>query len=45
LSKIANRIAKKFPEQTKGVFIIKNDAARIKVLKWLKIEDIWDMVW
>jgi len=41
LSKVANRIAKKFPEQTKGVFIMKDDAARIKALKWLKIEDVW----
>lgn len=41
LSKIANRIAKKFPKRTKGMFIMKDDSARIKALKWLKIEDVW----
>jgi DNA polymerase V len=41
LSKIANRIAKKFSDRTKGIFIMKDDAARIKALKWLKIEDVW----
>ncbi|MBS1782712.1 MAG: Y-family DNA polymerase [Bacteroidetes bacterium] len=41
LSKLANRIAKKFPEQTKGVYIIDSEEKRIKALKWLKIEDVW----
>ncbi|MCO5259163.1 MAG: Y-family DNA polymerase [Crocinitomicaceae bacterium] len=41
LAKLANRIAKKFPEQTKGVYIIDTDEKRIKALKWLKIEDVW----
>ncbi len=41
LSKLANRIAKKFPEKTKGVYIIDSDERRIKALKWLKIEDVW----
>jgi len=41
LSKVANRIAKKFPEKTNGVYIIDNDEKRIKALKWLKIEDVW----
>jgi DNA polymerase V len=41
LSKVANRIAKKFPEKTKGVYIIDSDLLRIKALKWLKIEDVW----
>lgn len=41
LSKIANRIAKKFQDKTGGIFIMKDDSARIKALKWLKIEDVW----
>ena len=41
LSKVANRIAKKFPEQTKNLFILDNDEKRIKALKWLKVEDVW----
>ncbi len=41
LSKVANRIAKKFSERTKGVYIIDNEEKRIKALKWLAIEDVW----
>jgi len=41
LSKVANKIAKKFPEQTKGVYCIDTEEKRIKALKWLKIEDVW----
>lgn len=41
LSKIANKIAKKFPEQTKSVYCIDTDEKRIKALKWTKIEDVW----
>lgn len=41
LSKVANRIAKKFPEKTGGVYIIDSDEKRIKALKWLKVEDVW----
>ena len=41
LSKIANRIAKKFPDKTKSVFFIDTDEKRIKALKWIKIEDVW----
>ncbi len=41
LSKVANRIAKKYPVQTEGVHIINNEEKRIKALKWLKIEDVW----
>lgn len=41
LAKVANRIAKKFPERTKGVYIIDTEVKRIKALKWLKIEDVW----
>ncbi len=41
LSKIANKIAKKFSEKTKGVYIIATEESRIKALKWTKIEDVW----
>ncbi len=41
LAKVANRIAKKFPDRTKNVYVIDTDEKRIKALKWLKIEDVW----
>lgn len=41
LSKVANKIAKKFPDKTNGVYVIDNEDKRIKALKWLKVEDIW----
>jgi DNA polymerase V len=41
LAKVANRIAKKYPEKTKGTYIIDSEEKRIKALKWLKIEDVW----
>jgi len=41
LAKVANKIAKKFSEQTQSVHIIANEEQRIKALKWTKIEDVW----
>jgi len=41
LSKVANKIARKFPKETKGVYVIDSDEKRIKALKWTKIEDVW----
>ena len=41
LAKVANRIAKTYPEKTGGVYLIDNEGKRIKALKWLKIEDVW----
>ena len=41
LSKVANKIAKKFQERTQGVYIINSEEKRIKALKWTKIEDVW----
>ena len=41
LAKVANRIAKKYPERTQGAYIIDSEEKRIKALKWLKIEDVW----
>ena len=41
LSKVANKIARKFPEKTNGVYVIDSDEKRIKALKWTKIEAVW----
>lgn len=41
LCKVANRIAKKFPNKTNGSYVIDTDEKRIKALKWLAIEDVW----
>ena len=41
LSKVANKIARKFPQETGGVFVIDSDIKRIKSLKWTKIKDVW----
>lgn len=41
LAKAANRIAKKFPTRTGGVYKIETEEQRIKALKWLKVEDVW----
>ncbi|MEM8510369.1 MAG: DUF4113 domain-containing protein [Bacteroidota bacterium] len=41
LAKVANRVAKKFPERTGGVYWMNDDIKRTKALKWLKIGDVW----
>lgn len=41
LAKVANRVAKKFPDRTGGIYTIDTDEKRIKALKWLKIGDVW----
>jgi DNA polymerase V len=41
LAKVANRIAKKYPEKTGNVYLIDTEEKRIKALKWLKVEDVW----
>ena len=41
LAKVANKIAKKFPERTKSVYVIDTEEKRIKALQWTKIEDVW----
>jgi DNA polymerase V len=40
LAKLANRIAKKFP-QWNNAYVMDTEEKRIKALKWLKIEDVW----
>ena len=41
LTKVASRIAKKFPKETKGVYVIDSEEKRIKALKWMKVGDVW----
>ena len=41
LSKVANKIARKFPNETKGVYVIDSEEKRLKALKWIKLEDVW----
>lgn len=41
LSKVANKIAKKFQDRTQGIYVIDSEEKRIKALKWTKIEDVW----
>ena len=41
LAKIANKIAKKYPERTKSSYLIDTEEKRIKALKWTAIEDVW----
>jgi DNA polymerase V len=41
LSKVANRIAKKFQDRTQGIYVIDTEEKRIKAIKWSKIEDVW----
>ncbi|RKS01318.1 Y-family DNA polymerase [Flavobacterium sp. 102] len=41
LSKVANKIARKYPERTQGVYVIDSEEKRLKALKWTKIEDVW----
>lgn len=41
LAKVANRIAKKYPKEWSGVYVIDSEEKRLKALKWLKIGDVW----
>jgi DNA polymerase V len=41
LAKVANKIAKKFPNETGSSYVIDTEAKRIKALKWLPIGDVW----
>jgi DNA polymerase V len=41
LAKLANRIAKKFPNETGGCHVIDTEEKRLKALKWAPIEDVW----
>ena len=41
LSKVANRVAKKFNHKTNNVYVINSNFKRIKALKWLPISSVW----
>ncbi|MCB0459823.1 MAG: Y-family DNA polymerase [Flavobacteriaceae bacterium] len=41
LSKLANKIARKFPEKTNNVYVIDTEEKRIKAIKWAPIESVW----
>ena len=41
LAKVANKIARKFPKETGGVYVIDTEAKRLKALKWTPIEKVW----
>lgn len=41
LCKIANKIARKFPKETGGVYVIDSEEKRIKALKWTSIDKVW----
>jgi len=41
LCKVANKIARKFPKQTNGVYIIDSEEKRIKALQWIPLKDVW----
>lgn len=41
LSKVANKIAKKFPQHHNGVYVIDSKEKIDKALKWLQVGDIW----
>lgn len=41
LCKVANKIARKFPKETKGVYVIDSKEKRLKALKWIQLEDVW----
>jgi len=43
LSKVDNKIARKYPNQTKGVYVMDTEEKRIKALKWLSVEDVWGL--
>jgi len=41
LSKVANKIAKKYAKETRGVYVISTEDKRVKALKWTKVENVW----
>ncbi|MBE9488938.1 MAG: Y-family DNA polymerase [Bacteroidetes bacterium] len=41
LSKVANKIARKFPKETDGVYVIDSEEKRLKALNWIELKDVW----
>ena len=44
LSKVANKIAKKFTKRTGGSYVFDTEEKRIKALKWLPVENVWGKI-
>jgi len=41
LSKVANKIARKYPKKTNGVYVIDSDEKHIKALRWISLKNVW----
>lgn len=41
LAKVANKIAKKYPDRTKHCYVLDTQEKIEKALKWTKVEDVW----
>ena len=41
LCKVANKIARKFPKETGGIYVIDTNKKRLKGLKWTAIKNVW----
>lgn len=41
LSKIANKIAKKYTASTNGVYVMDTEERRMKALRWARLDDVW----
>lgn len=41
LAKVANRIAKKYPKESRGCHLMQTQQQIDKALKWLDVEDVW----
>lgn len=41
LSKVANKIARKFPQKTGGTYVIDSEDKRIKALQWTSLSSVW----
>ena len=41
LAKVANKIAKKYPDKTKSVYILNSQKKIEKALQWFPLEDVW----
>jgi DNA polymerase V len=41
LSKVANKIARKFPKKTGGTYVIDSEDKRVKALQWTPLSSVW----
>lgn len=40
-TKALSKVARKFPQETKGIYVINSEEKRIKALKWTHIKSVW----